>query len=168
MKAKILSASLVLLAVGGWFGTATADETNAFQEVLGHYEAIRLALVNDTLEEVLEHAQAIEGRMTKLMEDFRAADAGVPEGESAACKALLPEAASAAELLASAEGLDQARAAFFELSKPLGRYRKLAGSFGTVVVSCPMAKKAWIQPEGEIGNPYMGQGMPVCGQVVAD
>jgi hypothetical protein len=168
MKAKIVGASLVLLVVGVWVGGATADETSAFQEVLEHYEAIRLALVNDTLAEVAEHARAIEGRVTELMEDFRPGDAGVSAEQAAECKALLPEVSSATERLAAAEDLDQARKAFFELSKPLGRYRKLAGTVGTVVVSCPMAKKAWIQPEGEIGNPYMGRGMSTCGQVIAD
>ncbi len=44
----------------------------------------------------------------------------------------------------------------------------MAGIEGTTVVFCPMAKKAWIQPEGEIGNPYLGQEMPTCGEVVPD
>jgi hypothetical protein len=31
-----------------------------------------------------------------------------------------------------------------------------------------MAQKAWIQPKGEIGNPYLGQEMPKCGDVVKE
>jgi hypothetical protein len=37
----------------------------------------------------------------------------------------------------------------------------------TVVVYCAMAEKVWIQPKGEIGNPYYGQSMARCGEVVS-
>ena len=30
---------------------------------------------------------------------------------------------------------------------------------------CPMHKRSWLQPDGEIGNPYGG--MPRCGEIVA-
>ena len=76
-------------------------------------------------------------------------------------------AAAAAEVAESAD-LEAAREAFFELSKPMGRYRKLTGDASTIVVYCPMAKKAWLQPDGEIGNPYYGSTMPTCGNRVAD
>ncbi len=43
-----------------------------------------------------------------------------------------------------------------------------AGDAATTVAYCPMAKKAWLQKEGEaIGNPYYGQEMPRCGSFVA-
>jgi hypothetical protein len=167
MKTKFVVAGLMLLLAGGMLWATTAEEPNAFREILGHYEAIRLSLLNDATTDVAEHAKAIESRMDTLAKDFDAGDAGVPAEKSAECEALLPEISSAAARLAAAEDLDEAREALFELSKPMGRYRKLAGTEGSMVVFCPMAKKAWIQPHGEIGNPYLGQEMPTCGEVIA-
>lgn len=168
MRNKIAATSFVLLLVGATFAAGSANGMDAFKEISEHYEAMRLSLVKDSLTEVADHAEAIEHRMRELAKDFDAEAAGVPEEKSAACEALLPEVASAAAALAEKESLEEAREALFELSKPMGRYRKLAGIEGSMVVFCSMAKKAWIQPHGEIGNPYMGQAMPTCGEVVAD
>ncbi len=168
MKIKPLAIGLTLLFGSSWFGSATTAELTTFQDLSTHYEAIRIALLNDTMEDVAQHAEAIAQRAQQLAEDFDNKKAGVPEDKSAECEELLPELAASAKQLNSAEDLAQAREAFFELSKPMGRFRKMAGIEGTTVVFCPMAKKAWIQPEGEIGNPYLGQEMPTCGEVVPD
>lgn len=61
----------------------------------------------------------------------------------------------------------EARAAMGELSKPLVRFREMATGEKPVVVYCSMEKKSWLQPEGEIGDPYLGQKMATCGQVVS-
>jgi hypothetical protein len=158
----------MLLLVGGAFPVAAAEESNAFREILTHYEVIRLALVSDVMTDVRQRAEAIASRVEGLAKEFDAQDAGVLEEKSAQCKALLPELSSAATQVAEAENIDQAREALFGLSKPMGRYRKMAGIEGSMVVFCSMAKKAWIQPHGEIGNPYMGQKMSTCGEVIAD
>jgi hypothetical protein len=50
----------------------------------------------------------------------------------------------------------------------MSRYRKLIGDDSVVVAYCPMEKKAWLQPDGEIENPYGGQAMPRCGRVVPE
>jgi hypothetical protein len=31
-----------------------------------------------------------------------------------------------------------------------------------------MAQKVWLQPKGEIGNPYYGQSMARCGEFVSE
>jgi hypothetical protein len=31
-----------------------------------------------------------------------------------------------------------------------------------------MAQQVWLQPKGEIGNPYYGQSMARCGEVVSE
>jgi hypothetical protein len=59
------------------------------------------------------------------------------------------------------------RAAFGSLSKALVRYRQLVPDPAPVVVFCSMAQEVWLQPEGEIGNPYYGQSMARCGDVVS-
>jgi hypothetical protein len=165
---KIVTTCLAVLFSGGIALATTAEEMNVYQEVSRHYEAIRLALLEDSLEGVSGHAESIEQSMTTLAADFQAGRCGVASDRAEECEELLPEISAAAQQIVKGNGLDEIRAAFFELSKPLGRYRKLTGDLDTKVMFCPMAKKAWVQPGDEIGNPYLGAEMPGCGQVIAD
>jgi hypothetical protein len=173
MKLKTLATALLLVLAGGLSGIAGAEEvdtseSSTFHALLKDYEAIRLSLLDDSLTHVVHRAESMTGQVTNLAQDFDAGRAGVAADKSAECEALLPEILSATTRLAEASNLDQAREAFFTLSQPMGRYRKLAGVEGSMVVYCSMVKKAWIQPHGEIGNPYAGQMMPTCGEMVAD
>ena len=68
-------------------------------------------------------------------------------------------------MLAAAKDLDDARNALASLTKPLSRWQKLVNGPRPVVVYCPMEKKAWLQPDGPIGNPY-APSMLRCGEVV--
>ena len=120
-----------------------------FDAVLGHYEAVRQALLNDTMAEIPGHAAAI----AKLAKDAPAD--------------LAPLITAATSKLKAAKDLNAARDAFAELSKPLVRWREAVGGKGTIVAFCSMKKKSWLQPKGEIGNPYYGKSMPRCGEVVS-
>ena len=163
------SISMLTLLVGAVFSvSATAGHESVFHALLEEYEAIRLQLLDDSLDHVAHRAETIRQQVSALEADFDAGKAGVDAGDVAECRALLPEVSAAAHDLAMAGDLEVAREAFFALSKPMGRYRKLAGIEGSIVVYCSMEKKAWIQPTGKIGNPYGGQMMPTCGQVIAD
>ena len=115
------------------------------------YEGIRQALLHDTFDGVAEKA-------VKIRDVAK---------EHAGDDALLAKISDAAGQLAEASGLDDAREAFYEISKLMVQYRSKAGADDLpVVVYCSMAKKSWLQPEGEIGNPYYGQSMARCGEVV--
>ena len=151
-------------------GMISAEDTDlsGYKEMSSHYEAIRLALLGDSLEGVNEHATAIFEQATELTEGFSPAKAGVPEPQAGDVEVALREIQSAASSLATAGDLVAAREDLFALTKPMARYRKSSGTSGTVVAYCSMAQKAWIQPEGEIGNPYMGQKMPRCGEIVGE
>ena len=127
-----------------------------------------MALLEDSLTGVTDHATSIEQSVAKLLGDFQAERAGVAPDKAEDCQKLLAEIATAAREIKSAEALDAVRAAFFELSKPLGRYRRLTGDLDSKVAYCPMVKKAWVQPGDEVGNPYLGTEMPNCGQIIAD
>jgi len=129
---------------------ARAADTATFDAMASHYEAIWKALAADSLDGVAEHATAI----AEL-----AGTAGHPEAAAEAA----PEIAQQARSLAAAEDLAAARDAFGDLTKPLVRYRKAVGADRLQVAFCPMAKKAWLQPEGEIENPYYGSAMLSCG-----
>ena len=161
----LLMAGLLLIP-----GIVGAEQSNGsmYQEMSSHYEAIRLALLGDSLEGVNEHATAIFEQATEQTEGFSPAKAGVPESQAGDVEVAFREIQSAASSLAAAGDLVSAREDFFALTKPMARYRKSSGTGGTVVAYCSMAQKAWVQPEGEIGNPYMGQKMPRCGEIVGE
>ncbi|UCF66365.1 MAG: DUF3347 domain-containing protein [Acidobacteriota bacterium] len=138
-----------------------------FADLARSYESIRLALFGDSLEGLSDEARSIEQRTASLLADFDAERAGVPAASAPECKPLLPKIVKAANQLAGASTLADARAAFGELSEPLIRYRELTRAHRPVVAYCAMAKKSWLQPEGEIGNPYYGQRMARCGEIVS-
>jgi len=147
---------------------ARADH-DAFHTIVEHYEPIRLALVDDGTDGIAEHAQEISQEIDRLAGEFSAQRAGVDPEAADDVLEDLPEMREAAESLASAEELDAARDAFYELTLPLVRYHaRLVEKEGRPAVAyCSMAKRSWLQPEGEIGNPYHGQKMEKCGSIVS-
>lgn len=157
---------LALLLVG----TAARAEhrPEAWLDIISHYESMRVALVDDSTEGLAEHAAAVGAEADKLALEFDAVRAGVPAERAADCQALMPKIAAAAASVAKASDIAAAREAFHQLSEPLVEYRDMvAASDRPVVVYCAMAKKSWLQPLGDIGNPYYGKSMEKCGQVIS-
>lgn len=168
MKTRTLTLVLAALAVAVLAPAfAGAASTDGFSSVLAPYEQVRQALVADDLAAVQQPAAALEAAVVKLEQNLSASAAGVPDAELAEVEELLPAVRGAAEKLAAAGDLDAARDAFYDLSKPLVRWRQAAGD-GPAVVYCPMKKRSWLQPGGEaVGNPYFGRKMAACGEVVS-
>jgi len=154
MKRHLTHLTVLALAAAllGLFAapSARAAETTPFDAMANHYEAIWKALASDSLDGIAGHATAIAELATTGSHPQAAAEAA-------------PEIARQAKSLAAAADLAAARGAFGELTKPLVRYRKAIGADRLQVAYCPMAKKAWLQPEGEIENPYYGTAMLSCG-----
>ncbi len=142
------------------------EKATSFEQIMGHYEAIRGALLHDSTEGVAAHAKEIESIVLKAGAKFEPAAVGVTSSTQE-CMTLLNEIASSASKLAQAKNLANAREIFGELSKPMVRFREMASGDKPMVVYCSMAKKAWLQPEGQVGNPYFGQKMAKCGEVVS-
>ncbi|HSP15654.1 MAG TPA: efflux RND transporter permease subunit [Thermoanaerobaculia bacterium] len=71
------------------------------------------------------------------------------------------EIASSAGKIAQASDVASARAEFAVLSDAMIAYRKDVPRPGLLVAYCPMVKHYWLQPKGEIQNPY---GMGSCGE----
>lgn len=73
--------------------------------------------------------------------------------------------ALAATLEKSAD-LEAAQVAFAALSDEAIKYRetRCCGE-KPVVVYCSMKKQSWLQPAGEIGNPYVDASMRTCGEM---
>jgi hypothetical protein len=135
-----------------------AEVPGSFKDISGHYEAIRQALLHDTADGIAGHAESIR----------EIASATAPEDSSSEAADLIQLILNSAVKLKSSGNLAEAREAFGELSKPMVRLREMVSEPESVVVYCSMAKKAWLQPEGEVGNPYYGQSMARCGKIVSE
>jgi hypothetical protein len=131
-----------------------------------YYEPVRLALIGDSMDEVNSHGKAIAAELRALESDFNTDRAGISGETAAIVKEKLPEMIAAADAIASAKSLEVARDGFYELSKPMVRWREgMENSNRPAVAYCPMHKRSWLQPDEEIGNPYGG--MPRCGSIVS-
>jgi len=165
---KLIPLATVLVLAATLAGPAAANDADAFDRITDRYETVRLALLADSTEGVQENAADIHRTAENPAADFDAEAAGVDPAKAEQVRELLPEIVEAAGDLADAGDLQTARDAFYALSKPLVRYRA-AVTDGDLpaVVYCPMAKRSWLQAEAdEIGNPYHGQSMAKCGEIV--
>jgi hypothetical protein len=162
MKKAICFALLITTA--SLITTEAADKTS-IAEIFGHYEAIRQVLIEDSTDGVAEQAAAIRRIAERLHADFNAERAGVGAEDAAAVRDLLPEVVDGAAKVAAAADLETIRLELAELTKPLVRWHALVQGERPVVVYCPMEKKAWLQPDEAIGNPYAPY-MLRCGDVV--
>lgn len=73
--------------------------------------------------------------------------------------------AAKADALAKVADLAAARNAFAALSDEMINFRASDKGDRPIVVYCPMEKKSWLQPKGEVGNPYLSAGMRKCGEI---
>jgi hypothetical protein len=150
-----------LIHVSAWAGTPSS-----FEAVIGHYEPVRLSLLADSTDGVKEHAAAIVDELVALQAGFSAGRAGVHVEAATVVEEQLPSMIAAAEAMASADTLEQARDAFYALSVPLVRWQEGRPEDDRPSVAyCSMYRRSWLQPGEEIGNPYGG--MPRCGSIVS-
>lgn len=145
-----------------------AEGETAFERIVYAYEAARIALINDTDEGVAERGREMVAVLDDLAADFSPQKAGIDAAQSGQVRSLLPVLRAAAASLAGASDLTASRDAFYELSKPLVRWRQAAVVEVPAVAYCPMAKRSWLQPEGDLSNPYYGQSMLTCGEIVSE
>lgn len=144
---------------------AVAD-ASTFDEVMEHYEPVRVALLGDSMEDVNRHGAAMAEALRALEADYSAERADATGDAASVVREKLGEMIAAADDLAKAGGLQPARDALYELSRPLVRWREgVAAGSRPAVAYCPMHRRTWLQPDGEIGNPYGG--MPRCGEIVS-
>jgi hypothetical protein len=113
------------------------------------YESIRQALLRGSIADVKSSAASLA---------------------KAAREAAHPEVVRAAEAIAESGDIESARRAFAALSDSMIAYRKASKEAPKPQVAyCAMVKQSWLQPEGEIGNPYYADtAMRTCGDVKRD
>ena len=105
------------------------------------YEATRQALLKSSLPETQAAAKALAAEATK------AKNAKIAEQAAAVAKS--PDIA-------------KAQAAFATLSDEMIKLRATVSGTRPSVYYCPMVKKSWLQPKGDVGNPY-DKSMQMCG-----
>ncbi|MBI2214788.1 MAG: DUF3347 domain-containing protein [Acidobacteria bacterium] len=115
--------------------------------VFASYEEARLALIKGSMPELKTAARHI-GLAAK-----------------SANQSKISELAAKLEI---AVDLKAARAAFAPLSDEVIKYRETRCCDRPVVVYCSMEKKSWVQPAGDIGNPYVDAAMRKCGEIRED
>ena len=121
---------------------ALADNTQLFTR----YEGVRQGLLKTSLKDVQANAKAL------------AADAR---------KAKQEQIAKEADAVAKSPDIDKARVAFATLSETMIALQKKTEGARPAVYSCPMVRKSWLQPKGEVGNPY-DKAMAMCGALKSE
>jgi hypothetical protein len=147
-------AAFLVVLVAGSLGMAcnrTAPAASASTEmsraVVDPYVKVAEALASDSIDGIRANAGDIATAAARL-------------------GALAFKIDTAALQLASADDLDDARAKFGVLSEAIDAYmagQHLTPPDGIRVAFCPMVLKSWLQPDGELRNPYHGSQMLTCG-----
>jgi hypothetical protein len=141
--------------MAAWAFLITASASNAafsqqvppVERAFEHYERIRVALAQDTTENVSVEAKALSPLAREIA------------GE---------EAERAAASLAQAKTLENAREQFGALSEalvPKFVEARLPGVQGYV---CSMKQRRWAQRGTTAANPYFGKAMATCGTPIKD
>ena len=140
----VISTVAIVMALG-WIAT-TAGQEKSVLEAFSHHEQIRVALSNDTLAETAKHAKAL------------APLAGAIAGTAAK---------KAADKLAAAKTIEDARILLGDLSAAIVQTLQAEGISGAHGYMCPMKQKPWMQRGDSMSNPYFGKAMSTCGSPLA-
>lgn len=155
---RVAATLFTILALLGCTPGARAqqDLEAALRPILEHYETARAALANDQGAPVPGAAR----RIAELAARVQTTSASARDLEALRDAARRLARTSPSDLAALRRG-------FGEVSRPLIALlqRTPAAARGLHLFHCPMAEGygEWVQPTGEIQNPYMGQRMAMCG-----
>lgn len=118
----------------------------ASPNLFSKYEAVRQGLLKGSLADTQKSAAAL-----------------ATEAKNAKQTAV----AEKAEAVAKSADLKAARDSFSALSDEMLKLREAAKGDKPSVYYCPMVKKSWLQPKGEVGNPY-DAAMAKCGMLKSE
>ncbi|HYK01109.1 MAG TPA: DUF3347 domain-containing protein [Thermoanaerobaculia bacterium] len=105
-----------------------------------------------------------QGFLKTSLKDVKA---GATAFAAAARKAKQPDLAKEADAVAKSADLDKARVAFAALSTSMIKLQATTKGARPAVYYCPMIRKEWLQPKGEVGNPY-DTAMAMCGALKSE
>lgn len=151
MRRLLSCLMFAVLGTPAWAGPADS----AIDRILQEYFKIHEALAADSTQGIDQAAQQI----AKIAATAKPSGAEISD--------LFQQIQTAARKI-QGQPLEQAREAFFDLSRPLLVYLNLhhSNKAGYYRYFCPMANKGWIQAEVGARNPYYGSAMPTCGQLI--
>jgi hypothetical protein len=132
----------LVVSTGVFAQSQTTAQPSAAVQAFEHYELVRTALAADSMADAGPHAKALA--------DKAEAAGGAP-------------AKKAADALAAATNLEDARKQFGELSTILVPIFQAEAIPGTSAYMCPMKQKPWMQRGDKMANPYYGKAMLTCG-----
>ena len=141
MRQTLQSVALFIIIGVAVSAQGKASVVEAFEP----YEQVRTALAADSLKDATPHA--------KVLAEKAEAAGGAP-------------AKKAADALAAATTIEEARKQFGELSTILVPLFQAEAIPGTTAYMCSMKQKPWIQRGDKIANPYYGKAMLACGTVL--
>lgn len=137
--------TVTLMAAGFAFAASIAIQTTPAARAFEHYEGVRKALANDKLADAAPHAK----QLVAAVEPVGGADAK-----------------KAAEALADAKTIEDARKHFATLSAILVPKFQEANIPGAYAYMCSMENASWMQRGTAIENPYYGKSMLTCGSAI--
>ena len=103
-------------------------------------------------------------RQSLLKKDLAAAQKNAAALHTDAQKAKKPTIAEFAQAVEKSRDLAGARRAFGALSDEMIKVRNTTKGARPAVYYCSMVKKSWLQPKGQVGNPY-DSAMALCGEL---
>ena len=106
-------------------------------------------------------------RQSLLKSDLGGAQKNAAALVTDAKKAKIATVAEFAQAVEKSRDMAGARRAFSMLSDEMIKVRNTAKGARPAVYYCPMVKKSWLQPKGQVGNPY-DSAMALCGELKAE
>ena len=168
MSRSVFGIAAVFIVLFSPVSGVIAQDASLYDQLLPEYETIRLALLNDSVEGVGEASLAMVRHLDRYDPGSDTPPAAVKPENTEKFMNMMRDLRASADKLGQEESLAASRDAFAELSRALVAYRQMAANPTVVVAFCPMAEKIWLQPKGEIGNPYYGQSMAGCGEIISE
>jgi Cu(I)/Ag(I) efflux system membrane fusion protein len=151
LKYGLIAVILSFLTSSVWSGNLDRQ----VDQLLREYFKIHKSLAQDSTTGVDEAA----GRIGEFASQIESGDAEVQKLVSDIRKA---------SLALKGKSLDATRNVFFDLSQPLlvylNKYHSHKDQYSRFY--CSMVNKAWVQSDKEVANPYHGQSMLRCGELI--
>ena len=141
----------------------SADEMfdSKMNEIAVKYLSIQEMLAADKTDAVAMNAAEI----VKLSKDLNVSK--VPEEHKMHFVNLPEKIGINAQKLSEAKNIKAMRAVFTELSKPMAMWASMIMPAGINVAYCSMAPGSWLQKGETIMNPFYGDSMLHCGEIVS-
>ena len=150
--------------------SSACGETNGERAagMIENYLRIQTSLANDSIDQIPNYALAIHKAAADLQVAEGASACGMKDMDAEKCKNIMPNIAEASATLSKSQNIEDARLIFGELSESMIEFRNMIPGEKPKVAYCGMVKKAWLQSDDEISNPYYGSSMLRCGSLLAE